>query len=112
MQLVDLIETPSELRLAIDARRRELGISMRALDDVAGLADGHASKLLGPSGVKNFGGMSLSSVLSALGLRLVLVSDDAAIPAVTRRAMEAIGSAGNTSPIRVPAAASVAREAA
>jgi hypothetical protein len=57
MQLVDLIEDPRQLAQAIDARRKELGIIHRDLDELAGWADGYSSKLA--CGMKTLGGMSL-----------------------------------------------------
>jgi hypothetical protein len=86
MHLVDLIEDPRQLAQAIDARRKELGIIHRDLDELAGWADGYSSKLA--CGMKTLGGMSLPTVLKALGLRLALVADNEWLPPVTLSAME------------------------
>jgi hypothetical protein len=45
------------------------------LDARAGLADGHAGKLLGPAQVKRLGMISLGLVLQALGVKLIMVED-------------------------------------
>jgi hypothetical protein len=45
--------------------------------EAAGLADGHASKLL--CGLSNFGALTLFPVLEIAGLRLALVEDPAAL---------------------------------
>ncbi len=61
----------ASLRRALDARRRELGLTMVELDAVAGLAERYVPKLLGPGEVKRLGECSLSALLGALGGRLV-----------------------------------------
>jgi hypothetical protein len=56
----------ASLRAAIDARRRALGITFEALDQISGVADGYSSKLA--CGLRSFGPMSLPSILDALQL--------------------------------------------
>jgi hypothetical protein len=53
---------------ALRGRVIELGTSINALDEVAGLPDRYSAKLLSPRAVKNLGPMSLCSLLGALGL--------------------------------------------
>lgn len=62
-------------------RKAELDVSFPTRDAVAGLATGHASKVLGPGPVhaKNLGPISLPSLLGALGVKLVLVEGEAAM---------------------------------
>lgn len=55
---------------AMVARRHELGLSQIAIDEIAGLADRYLSKI--EAGTKRLGVMSLSSLLPALGLELVI----------------------------------------
>ncbi len=62
------ISTVSELRELFAARRRQLGWSQLELDDRAGLQDQYAGKL--EIGTRNYGDMSLSCVLGALGLEI------------------------------------------
>jgi len=61
------------LQAALRERCAKLGISRLELDRRAGLAEGHAGKLLGAGQVKRFGHVSLGSVLEVLGLALVVV---------------------------------------
>lgn len=58
------------LRAAIDQRRKELGLSMLALDELAGLQSGYSAKIL--CGIKNLGPISLECMLGALGMAIVL----------------------------------------
>ena len=89
MEAVGLICTPEDLRQAINDRREELGISLLALDHVSGCQSGYSAKLLARRApIKGLGELSLPTLLGALGLHLVLVSDDAAIPRVTLNVME------------------------
>lgn len=91
MHLLGLAETPGEIAGLLDLRRRELGLTSLAVDDVAGTQSGYASKLF--CGKKRLGDMSLPALLGALGARLVVVADDAWLPAVTRREMGSANSA-------------------
>jgi len=75
--------TPCDLMRIIRARRLELGIPGAVLDEAAGLPDRYVSKL--EAGVKNLGRLSLPLLLEALGLRLVVIADDATLPASTKR---------------------------
>jgi hypothetical protein len=63
-----VIATYQDLRAAIATRRKELGLSQLAVDEIAGLQSGYTAKL--EVGIKNFGEMSLSAILGALGLVL------------------------------------------
>jgi hypothetical protein len=66
--------TLEDLRLALRARAEALNISRETLDAAAGLAAGHASKILAPRPIKRIGGRTLPLLLGALGLRLVLIA--------------------------------------
>jgi hypothetical protein len=66
-----------QLRKAIAGRRRALGLSQEAANDLAGLAGGHINKI--ECGLKCFGDVSLARVLGAFGLAIVLVPAVASI---------------------------------
>jgi hypothetical protein len=53
----------------------ELDTNYTCVNDLAGLQDGYLAKLLARSPSRNFGRTSLSNVLGALGLKLLLVVD-------------------------------------
>ena len=76
--------TPGEIARILAIRRTQLGITSRQLDQIAGLADGHTSKI--ECGTKNLGQISLPILLETLGLKLAIVADDGALPRQTRRA--------------------------
>src|SRR5262245_59540569 len=64
------------LHRALRDRAQSLQVSMATIDEVAGLADGHASALLGPRPRVRFGMVTLGLVLQGLGLKLMLVEDE------------------------------------
>ncbi|MFO1136046.1 MAG: hypothetical protein U1E30_12785 [Rhodoblastus sp.] len=72
------ITTCDDLRRALQRRRQLLGVTSREFDDLAGLAPGHMSKL--ECGLRGLGQVSLPTVLSALGLRIVLVEAGEGLP--------------------------------
>lgn len=59
-------------------RAVEMKISREDIDEVAGLCDGYAGKLLSTQPRKILGPISMGPTLGALGLRLMLVEDTAA----------------------------------
>jgi hypothetical protein len=75
----------NELLAAIRHRRDELRISHFTLDHVSGIPSGYASKLLASPPMKRLGALSLGPVLGALGLRLLVVDDPAALARVSAR---------------------------
>jgi hypothetical protein len=77
--MTKLIRTYDDLVVAIRARRDELNVSHELLDHLAGFQGGYVSKLLAPRRTKNFGVMSLASMLAALGVGLMLVEDSAQV---------------------------------
>jgi hypothetical protein len=74
-----------ELLQVLDARRRELGLTMEAFDERSGLTNGYSAKLF--VGMRRFGEMSLPVVLQTLGVEL-LVAMPPATP-VERRGLSA-----------------------
>lgn len=64
-----------ELQLIFRARKEELKLSNNALDDIAGLPEGLAGKLLSDPPRKNMGITTFGYVAMALGLKLIVVED-------------------------------------
>lgn len=83
----------SELKDVIRSRADELKFTRADLDAVAGLTDGHASKLLSPKALpaKVFGPVSLGAILASLGLRLVVAVDHELTEQAKRRVLEREG---------------------
>ena len=67
------------LLAAFRARVADLGTTYGAVDEVSGLADGHTSKLLAPVPIKGLGQKSLGLLMGTLGIRILVVADDAAV---------------------------------
>jgi hypothetical protein len=78
-----------ELLTALRARRDELQISNETIDDIAGLAERHASKILAPNfPSRGLGRISFPLILGALGMgiaRVEIVEDPEAIARVQGR---------------------------
>jgi hypothetical protein len=58
------------------ARADELKLSRISIDEIAGVPAGYSAKLLSLKPVKKLGVLSISTVLPALAIRLVAISDD------------------------------------
>ena len=71
---------------AFRERVDETDISRHKLDYQAGLAIGHAGKLLGLKQVKRFGSIKLGPMLGAIGCKLVLVEDAEQTAKILKRA--------------------------
>ena len=71
-------ETPSQIRAAFAARRRQLGLSQLELDQLAGVQDQYSGKC--EIGTRNYGEMSLSCIMGALGFEMILVERPEAAP--------------------------------
>jgi len=82
MNVIGFASTPDEIVALLARRRYELGMTSRAVETVAGLADGYVSKI--ECGTKSLGRVSLPTLLAAYGLRLAVVEDEAGLPARTR----------------------------
>ena len=67
------------LVVALRARADQLEVSRETISDLAGLPDRYASKLLSLRHVRRIGLESLGPMLSALGLKLIVVEDQAAL---------------------------------
>jgi hypothetical protein len=72
---IAVIRTYDELVAVVRRRIFALNTTFDAVDQAAGLADRHLSKILGPARPKHFGPLSLTLVLQTLGLALVVIED-------------------------------------
>lgn len=81
-----VVRSYDELIAALSARAIELQITRKQLAEVAGIADGSATSMLAPGGVKSFGRVTLGPVLGALGLQLVVQEDEDALKRIKNRA--------------------------
>ena len=84
------IRSYADLVAALRARRLELDLSFALLDELAGLAPGYGAKVLSPAESRSnhpklLGTMSLAAILGALGVKLVLVEDAAAMERIKPR---------------------------
>jgi hypothetical protein len=70
-----VITTMTGLLDAIRARQDELNLSCETIDDLAGLPARYTAKLLSPTPVRGISHMSLTAILGALGIGLVVVED-------------------------------------
>ena len=79
------IRTYADLVAALRARKEQLDVSFATIEDVSGLQSGYCSKLMSPRPSKFFGELSLTLVLQTLGLKLILVEDEAAMAKLNGR---------------------------
>ena len=75
---LEVVDYDSLLRL-LRARADELQISRETLNDIAGLASGHAGKILGMKQIRRIGMLSLGPLLDALALKLIPIQNEAAL---------------------------------
>jgi hypothetical protein len=78
-----VVSSREDLIALVRARQDELNVSCATADQLAGLADGHFSKLT--CGSKGFGFLSLFLILPALGLRIVIEEDPEMTAKLRRR---------------------------
>jgi hypothetical protein len=81
----------ADLHAALRARAAALNVSRETIDDIAGLQAGYAAKLLAPNpqgSLRVMGHYTLGLMLGALGLKLLVVVDDAALAKVARRLVQ------------------------
>ena len=74
-----------DLQLVLRERAAELNVSRICIDEVSGLSNGYAGKLLCVPPVKCLGRTSFGRILQALGLKLVAVADPEALATVSER---------------------------
>ena len=75
MKILATVRDYDTLHRALRARKDALEVTMSALDEAAGWADGHASHLLAPRPTKKLGAETLGLMLQTLGVQLLLVED-------------------------------------
>ena len=73
------------LRDALRAAKDLRGISFETLDELAGMARGHASKVLSLHGERQITFATMTWLAGALGCKMQLVSDDAALAHINGR---------------------------
>jgi hypothetical protein len=76
-----LVDEPALLD-ALEARRVELGLSNKTCELVAGLCDGHLTKVCGPSRERSPTLATLDRLMTVLGLSWVLVVDPSKVDRV------------------------------
>ncbi len=76
MDAAQPIESYARLVVVLRDRVEEIGTTFAGVDQLAGLSDRYAQKLLGHEPIKRMGAISLFPVLQALGLKLLLVPID------------------------------------
>jgi hypothetical protein len=102
-KLIATAQTPMEIADALNARRKELQLTMLELDEILGFAGRYSSKIFAHGYRKNLGHLSLPAMLDALGCRLAIIANEAddALPPITRRTMhEKSISAGRVETVR------------
>jgi hypothetical protein len=82
---IAIVKDYDHLRAAARARMAQLQITFETLDAVSGVQSGYSAKILGPKPSRNFGPMSLSTIFSALGMKLVAVEDPEALAQIRHR---------------------------
>lgn len=83
-----IIATPRDYNELIQVARdrmRELDITLETLDHISGLAPHYSQRLIGLNPEKRFGAVSLTAIMGALGLRLVVEEDQEALARVRSR---------------------------
>jgi hypothetical protein len=65
----------SDLHIALRARVAQLALTHEVLNEETGLPGGYVNKLLAPVPIKRLGPQSLGPLLTALGLKLVVMED-------------------------------------
>jgi hypothetical protein len=75
-----------DLHRLMRERAAELNVSRSEIDRLAGLASGHAGKLLAPRPIRRLGDDTLGFVLPALGMKLIAVEDLQAVERINATA--------------------------
>ena len=76
------IRSCDELTAALRDRAVEIGATRRDIDSLAGVSDGYASTVLAPRPRRRLATGAFFTIAAALGLRVVLEDDPAAVEAV------------------------------
>jgi hypothetical protein len=70
---------------ALRARINELNVAYETVDRVSGLPSRYTGKLLSPTNGRSLGSISLQPLLATLGLKILLVEDQAAYDQIKHR---------------------------
>jgi hypothetical protein len=76
----------TDLHRLMRLRAAELKISRSEIDRLAGLASGHAGKILAPRPLRRAGDQTIPFLLPALGMKLIAVEDLQAVERIKTRA--------------------------
>lgn len=79
------IRSYADLREALVMRKDTLGLTNALIDDLSGMQPGYTGKLLGAGQVKTMGPMSFDTMLSTLGVQLIMVEDMRAVRRMAAR---------------------------
>lgn len=79
MEAIGTARDYSELQALLRQRAADLGLTREAIDDLVGLQNGYASKLLAPEPIKRLGAQTIGPFLEGLGLKLVVTVDELAL---------------------------------
>ena len=79
------VSSYEQMLAALRARINELQINGERFDEYAGLPRGYLSKLVGVRPVRRLGMQSFEPVLAGLGLRLLVIEDNAATARLKKR---------------------------
>jgi hypothetical protein len=70
-----MIHSMPDLLAALRARRDELELTHKRIDDIAGWPAGYCGKLMAENPIKNLGWLSFGLALDSMGVALILVED-------------------------------------
>jgi hypothetical protein len=80
-----VVNSLDDLVPIVSARIAALGVSYETIDHVAGLSVGYTAKLLGPNPAKHLGRTSAPAMCGAVGLKLAVIDDPAALDRLRSR---------------------------
>ena len=89
-----------DLRSALRARAEQLDISRLEIDRISGLPNGYAGAVLSETSRKRLGWHNITAMLSALGVKLMLVEDPEAVARFTSRAEKRVPNMSHTERVR------------
>src|SRR5262249_48370763 len=85
MKIVGEATDYASLTAALRTRVHDLGTTLDAVDEVAGLPARYTAKVLGVRPARSFGLISLGPILGALGVKLAVVVDEEALAKIRHR---------------------------
>jgi hypothetical protein len=83
-RVLAVVSSYEEMLAALRNRVTELQINGERFDEYAGLPRGYLSKLIGANPVRRIGACSFQPILAGLGLRLLVIEDNAATERLKR----------------------------